>query len=40
MSTDSDATKQIVTHLMGIPFFDRLTEAEVEKIYSICRVAR
>ena len=40
MSTDSDATKQIVTHLMGVPFFDRLTEAEVEKIYSICRVAR
>ena len=36
MSEDSEATKQIVTHLMGIPFFDRLSEAEVEKIFSIC----
>jgi hypothetical protein len=40
MSGESDATKQIVTHLMGIPFFDRLSEAEVEKIYSIFRVAK
>ena len=40
MSSDADATKQIVTHLMGIPFFDRLSEAEVEKIYSICRVTK
>ena len=40
MSADADATKQIVAHLMGIPFFDRLTEEEVEKSYSICRVAK
>lgn len=40
MFSESDATKQIVTHLMSIPFFDRLSEAEVEKIYSICRVAK
>ena len=40
MSEDSEATKQIVTHLMGIPFFDRLSEAEVEKIFSICSVVK
>ena len=40
MSADADATKQIVTHLMGIPFFDRLSETEVGKIYSICRVTK
>jgi hypothetical protein len=35
MPADNDATQQIVAHLMGIPFFDRLSETEVEKIYSI-----
>lgn len=40
MAGEPDATKQIVQHLMGIPFFDRLSEAEVEKIYGICNVVK
>jgi CRP-like cAMP-binding protein len=40
MPADNDATQQIVAHLMGIPFFDRLSETEVEKIYSIWKVTK
>jgi len=40
MPAESETTKQIVSHLMGIPFFDRLSETEVEKIFSLCSVVK
>ncbi len=40
MSAESEATKEIVSHLMGIPFFDRLSEVEVEKVFTICSVVK